>query len=255
MNGGEIPVAALLWSPALLLIPAGLLWFYRVRLIRDAAIATVRMAVQFAFVGAYLGFVFRYNQPWLTILWTVLIVVVAAQTALHRATFSWREMGLPLCLALAVGLLVPLVFIMVLVERELPFLTASTTIPFCGMIMGHVMKNAIIALRTLKADVKERRREIQYALALGATRTEALRASFRRGMTDALAPHIANMAAAGLVILPGMMTGVMIGGASPVAAVEYQWLLLLAVFAAKSITIALAMELAIRGNRLAPELK
>lgn len=82
-----------------------------------------------------------------------------------------------------------------------------------------------------------------------------LRTSFRRGMTEALAPHIANMAAAGLVILPGMMTGVMIGGASPVAAVEYQWLLLLAVFAAKSITIALAMELAIRGNRLAPELK
>ena len=164
-------------------------------------------------------------------------------------------MGLPLCLALAVGLLVPQVFIMVLVERELPFLTASTTIPFCGMIMGHVMKNAVISLRTLKADVKERRREIQHALALGATRTEALRASFRRGMTDALAPHIANMAAAGLVILLGMMTGVMISGASPVAAVECQRLLLLAVFAAKSITIALAMELAIRGNRLAPELK
>jgi len=254
MTGGEIPVAALLWSPLILLVPAALLLFYRVRLVKDALVAVVRMAVQFAFVGAYLGFVFRYDRMWLTLLWTAMIVVVAAHTALRRAKFSWRELGLPLCLALVVGMVIPLAFVMMLVSRELPFLTAATTIPFCGMIMGHCMKNVIIALRTLKADVAAREREIKYALALGATRSEALAPSFRHAMADALSPHIANMAAAGLVILPGMMTGVMIGGASPVAAVEYQWLLLTAVFAAKAVTIVLAMEAAVRLRRILPEL-
>ena len=248
MNG-EVPVAALLWSPLILLIPAAILCFYRVRLVKDALVAVVRMAVQFALVGFYLGFVFDYNRPWLTLLWTAMIIAVAAHTALHRSKFSWREMGGPMCLALFLGMIVPLVFIMMLVERELPFLTAATTIPFCGMIMGHVMKNVIIALRSLKTDARERRREIEYAIALGATKAEAMMPGFRRAMADALSPHIANMAAAGLVILPGMMTGVMIGGASPVAAVEYQWLLLTSVFAAKAITIVLAMKFAVRNLR------
>ena len=245
MTGEPVALSALLWSPLVLLIPAAVIGLYRVRLMRDALFAVVRMGVQLVFVGFYLGFVFNYNRPWLTLLWTALIIAVAAQTALKRTKFSWREMGAPLCVSLLVGMVVPLVFILWLVARELPFVTAATTIPFCGLILGHCMKNIIIALRTLKSDVQEREREIRYAIALGATPREALQDSVRRAMTDALAPHIATMAAAGLVVLPGMMTGVLIGGASPVAAVEYQWLLLTAIFAAKSISIALALELAI----------
>jgi len=250
---GEVPVSALLLSPLILLIPAAILGWFRVPLLKDAGVAVVRMALQFAFVGLYLGWVFSYNRLWLTLLWTAVVVAVAAQTALHRAKVEWRTMGLPVVVSLTCGMAIPLAFIVALVERKLPFLDAGTTIPFCGMILGHCMKNVIIALRSFQADARTRAHAIRCALAVGATRGEALRDSFRRAIEDALSPHIANMAAAGLVTLPGMMTGVMVGGASPAAAVAYQWLLLTAVFAAKSLTVVLALALAIRQNRLACE--
>lgn len=254
MNG-EVPLEALLASPLILLVPAAIFAWFRVPLMKDSAIAVVRMAVQFAFIGLYLGWVFQYNQLWLTLLWTAIVVAVAAQTAIHRAKVEWRTMGLPVVLSMTIGMVIPLAFIVVLVERKLPFLEARTTIPFCGMILGHCMKNVIIALRSFQADAKTRQHAIRCALAFGAMRSEALRGSFRHAIEDALAPHVANMAAAGLVTLPGMMTGVMVGGASPLAAVEYQWLLLTAVFAAKALTVVLAISLAIRQNRLVPELR
>lgn len=250
---GEIPVQVLLASPLILLVPAAIFLWFRVPLVKDSAVAVVRMALQFAFVGFYLGWVFEYNRLWLTLLWTLAVVAVAAQTALHRAKVEWRTMGFPVVLSMTVGMVIPLAFIVVLVEGKLPFLEARTTIPFCGMILGHCMKNVIIALRSFQADARTRGHAIRCALALGATRAEALRGSFRRAIEDALAPHVANMAAAGLVTLPGMMTGVMVGGASPLAAVEYQWLLLTAVFAAKALTVVLAISLAIRQNRLVRE--
>lgn len=252
---GEVPLSALLASPLILLVPAAILVWFRVPLVKDAAVASVRMALQFALVGLYLGWVFEYNRLWLTLLWTAATAAVAAQTALHRARVGWRTMGLPVVAALVLGMAVPLAFVVVLVERKLPFLDARTTIPFCGMILGHCMKNVVIALRTFQSDARARAHAVRCALALGATRAEALRPSFRRAIEDALAPHIAGMAAAGLVTLPGMMTGVMVGGASPLAAVEYQWLLLTAVFAAKALTVVLAISLALRRNRLLPEFR
>jgi putative ABC transport system permease protein len=54
---------------------------------------------------------------------------------------------------------------------------------------------------------------------------------------------MATMATIGLVALPGMMTGVILGGASPVVAIKYQIAIMIAIFSGTSITVALGIYL------------
>jgi putative ABC transport system permease protein len=61
---------------------------------------------------------------------------------------------------------------------------------------------------------------------LGADRNEAMRPVVSDAMKAGLTPIINSMAAAGLVSLPGMMTGQILAGVEPVEAVKYQILII-----------------------------
>ena len=59
-------------------------------------------------------------------------------------------------------------------------------------------------------------------------------------------PTVATMATIGLVSLPGMMTGVILGGANPMSAIKYQILIMLAIFGGTAVTVVLAIRLTMR---------
>ena len=61
---------------------------------------------------------------------------------------------------------------------------------------------------------------------LGQTWTEAISEIRRNSIRSGLIPIVNAMAAAGLVSLPGMMTGQILAGVTPVEAVKYQILIM-----------------------------
>ena len=80
-------------------------------------------------------------------------------------------------------------------------------------------------------------------LAQGALLHEAIRPHMRKACQAALAPTVATMATIGLVSLPGMMTGVILGGASPAIAIKYQIVIMICIFSGTAITVALGLWL------------
>ncbi len=78
-------------------------------------------------------------------------------------------------------------------------------------------------------------------LSLGANQQEALLPYFRDAMLAAMRPFLANMATMGIVSLPGMMTGQILGGAAPQTAIKYQIAIVLAIFAALTISVSLSI--------------
>jgi putative ABC transport system permease protein len=70
----------------------------------------------------------------------------------------------------------------------------------------------------------------QYVLSLGASRFEASLPYLRESLRAGLRPTMATMATMGIVFLPGMMTGTILGGASPVVAIKYQIMVMIAIF-------------------------
>lgn len=80
-----------------------------------------------------------------------------------------------------------------------------------------------------------------YKLSLGATRFEAVRDFAKRSFVSAMNPTIASMATMGIVSLPGMMTGQILGGSVPLVAIKYQIAIMIAILASTVLSISLSI--------------
>lgn len=96
------------------------------------------------------------------------------------------------------------------------------------MMLGNTMTGGVsLALDRLNDSVWRQRAVIENRLMLGQTWQQALEDIRREAMRSGMMPSINAMAAAGIVSLPGMMTGQILAGSPPAVAVKYQILVML----------------------------
>ena len=124
--------------------------------------------------------------------------------------------------ALLVASGLTLLYISTLVVRVAPWYNPQYMIPLFGMIVGSAMNAAAIAAERLHSEVRARQAEIEAYLALGATYQQASQDPVRHALRAALIPTVNGLMVLGIVTLPGMMTGQMLAGASPLIAIRYQ---------------------------------
>ncbi|MFO7847393.1 MAG: ABC transporter permease, partial [Balneolaceae bacterium] len=93
---------------------------------------------------------------------------------------------------------------------------------------------------------KENRERFQFFLSCGASRSEALYPFFQTALKKSANPTLASMATIGLVSLPGMMTGQILSGSSPMTAIQYQIMIMLAIFSGTILSVYLAIKLSNR---------
>ena len=110
-------------------------------------------------------------------------------------------------------------FVVVQVE---PWYNPRYLIPLFGMIIGNAMNAAALAAERLEAEMESRRGEVEAYLALGATSRRASQEPARRALRASLIPTVNSLMVVGIVALPGMMTGQIIAGVSPLVAIRYQ---------------------------------
>jgi putative ABC transport system permease protein len=170
----------------------------RLGLEKRLALASVRTVVQLLLVGYVLKYVFGL------------------------ATLTFGGATLHAFLTLAIVGLVTTTAVTTLVIAVEPWYQPRYFIPLLGMVLGNGLTGISLAMDTLLDSLAERRAEVEMELAHGASRWEAalppLRDAVRRGMI----PIINSMMVVGVVSLPGMMTGQILAGASPLEAVKYQ---------------------------------
>jgi putative ABC transport system permease protein len=121
-------------------------------------------------------------------------------------------------------------------------LDARYLIPVSGMILGNCMRTNIVALQSFYGDIETDRLLYRFALANGATRHEALLPYMKRALTLAFSPAIATLSVMGLISIPGMMTGQILGGSSPVVAIKYQIMIALAIYVTAVFSIYLSIR-------------
>jgi putative ABC transport system permease protein len=105
------------------------------------------------------------------------------------------------------------------------------------MLLGNALRGSVIGIRTFFDSIKKDTGRYRYRLALGATRIQALIPYIRECMNAALRPTIATMSTMGIVFLPGMMTGQILGGATPITAIKYQLLIMAAIFTCVNLSV------------------
>ena len=97
------------------------------------------------------------------------------------------------------------------------------------MVLGNILRGNIISLERFYDSLLKRQDEYIYYISLGATLKEAIQPFMAEAVKAAINPFIATVATMGLVSLPGMMTGQILGGATPVVAIQYQVVILVAI--------------------------
>ncbi len=109
-------------------------------------------------------------------------------------------------------------------------------IPMSGMVIGNSMVAIGLALERMKSEFKEGKGRIVAALALGAEPKQASKILVRKIVKAAMIPNVDGLKTIGLVQLPGMMTGLILGGVAPIEAIRYQIVISLSIFASVSLS-------------------
>jgi putative ABC transport system permease protein len=246
MGAIDIGYGGLAAAYLLLLLPLAAMLWLRIPLIGQTLVSVVRMTVQLLLVGFYLQFMFELDDWRLTALWLVVMIGVADISILRSSRLCVRCFAGPLFLSLAAGTALPLFFFVALLLRLSNWMDPQYVIPIAGMILGNCLRADIVGIRTFYDAIRKSNRDYLRRLACGAGRAEAVRPYLRDAVSAALAPTVATMATIGLVSLPGMMTGVILGGSSPLVAIQYQIAIMIAIFCGTAVTVVAVLLLTLR---------
>lgn len=212
----------------LVLVNAGLSIAFRLGLEARLIIAATRMVVQLLLVGLVLKVLFANASLWLTVGVCLLMVLFAGREATarqERKFTGWWTWGLGTSSMMVASIVVTIFALTVQIAAE-PWYDPRYAIPLLGMILGNTMNGVSLGLDRLIAGAVRERTAVEARLALGDDMSTAIRGVVRDAVRSGLIPTINGMSAAGLVSLPGMMTGQILAGVDPVEAVKYQILIM-----------------------------
>lgn len=237
INSGVVPISDFQLALSVILvciagvISAGL----RLGLLKSLAWGTVRTFVQLTFIGYVLKYVFEVNSPGLVSVMIIIMCFVAARSSVRRTP---NVPGYPATLAfwslLVSTVLVGFIVVRIIINPQ-PWYSARIVIPIFGMILGNSMNGIALSLDRLYSESFARAGEIEALLAFGASPWEAARGCVKDALRAGMTPTINSLMVVGIVSLPGMMTGQILGGADPHEAVRYQIVVMLMITAAVAI--------------------
>jgi len=192
----------------------------------------LRAGIQLLAVGYILTWLFSVD--YFVVVFFVLMIqsFVAAWQASRRQKIKIANLPLYLWVAIAGSSFVFLFFSFVFVIHPDPLWKGQVVIPISGMVIGNALNSAALSADRLVAELRSRRDQVEAALAFGASPWEASFEPRRDALHAAVAPSMNSMFVVGIVQLPGMMTGQIIGGVPPTEAVRYQILIMYLITAA-----------------------
>ena len=197
-------------------------------LVRSLILAAVRTTVQLLLIGLVLKALFSHvNIGWMALVATVMLLAAGREvTARQKRRFiGWWGYGMGAMSMFISSFSITVLALGVIIQVK-PWYAPQYAIPLLGMLLGNTMNGVSIGLDRLMSTAWDQRAVIEGRLTLGQTWSQAIEAIRRESVRSGLIPIINAMMAAGLVSLPGMMTGQILAGNPPMEAVKYQILIM-----------------------------
>lgn len=205
-------------ATAVVLMAVVLSFSQRLNLEGEMVYSIIRAFIQLSVIGFVLEFIFTQKNAGWIILAYLFMVTVAGYTAGQRAKHVPRGKYIAGVSILA-GTSITMFLLVIL--NVFPF-TPRYIIPVAGMMVGNAMTVTGVTMKKFREDLKIQKNLVETALALGATPRQATLQQVKRSIVIALSPVLDSTKTVGLISLPGAMTGLIMGGASPVEAIQLQ---------------------------------
>lgn len=249
MNGIQVlSVVDLILAGVLVLALGGVQLLLGLGLLRALVWGSVRMVLQLLLVGLVLKSLFAVaNLGWIALMALVMLLLAGYEVTARqkRPIAGWRGYGIGLA-SMGLTAAIMTLFTLTIIIQPHPWYTPQYAIPLLGMILGNTMTGIGLALNHLTQTAWSSRVRIEARLLMGQTAREATGELRADALRAGLIPTLNMLAAAGLISLPGMMTGQILAGAPPMEAVRYQILIMLLITAATGFGSMIAVHLGSR---------
>jgi putative ABC transport system permease protein len=215
---------------AVISVPAGIVlavYFFWNAGFGDALYAMVRMLVQLTLIGFVLLFIFEANSVWIVLGVLGIMVFFSAWIALRTVPARRKKLFIPAMLSILSGGGTTLLFVSWGVLQLDPWFLPRYLVPLAGMIFANAMNSVSLAAERFFSEIGQ---DTSYLIA----RNMAMKA--------AMIPVVNALFAVGLVSLPGMMTGQILSGVSPLIATRYQIMVMLMVFSSAGLSAILFLQ-------------
>ncbi len=246
MNVIHLGFTDLALAAVLVVVSAATSFALNLQVHRQLLWAAARMVVQLLLVGLVLRIVFRAGSAPATSLIVLLMIGAAAREVAVRPAQrlrGWANYRIGAAVVGASSIATVCLALFTAIQPS-PWYDPRYAIPLMGIVLGTVLNSASLALDSFYGGLAANRAAIEARLALGATIREAFAALTRNSIRRGLIPLINQMSAAGIITLPGIMTGQLLAGMDPLESVKYQILLLFLLTGAGAMAAAGAVYLA-----------
>lgn len=212
---------------------------------KDIIIGTIRMTVQLFIAGYVLVYIFDSSSFILTILILAVMEFFAIFNIISskKSKFNKKLIG-SIAISQIIGSIFSLAFFLLIVIRPQPIYNPQYLVPLGGMVIGNSMTGINLALNSLESSIEDKRINIEGSLMLGATPRMAMNKIIQSSFDTAITPTLNNIKNMGIISLPGMMTGQILGGVSPLIAIRYQITIMTAIMSSVTICVFIFLRLA-----------
>lgn len=210
---------------------------------KDILVSIIRMTVQLFIAGSVLVLIFDTDSFIFPIAMFLVMEFFAIFNVIRNVKTDLPP-GLKKVIGFSIlcGTSLNLFFFLIVVVQVKPFYSPQYLIPLGGMIIGNSMTGVNLALVTMLENLKERKDHVEAALMLGATPRDAMDKIIQVSFDTAFLPTLNSMKNMGIISLPGMMTGQILSGTSPMIAIKYQIAIMIAILTSVCICVFLFLH-------------
>ena len=225
MQVTSIPIQNIILSfaPVIILLIIFLKWKMNWK---NLMYASGRMLFQLLMIGYFLTFIFKQQNPWWTVLIVMFMLSISAWISLHSIKHLRKEKLLNAFMVLAIGAAPVLLLVTAFVIPNDNWYNPAFLIPLAGMVFSNAMNTIGLAAERFESELEK----------------HDIITSKKNALAAALIPQINSFLAVGLVSLPGMMTGQILSGISPLIAVRYQIVVMTMVMGAGGLSAAIFLH-------------
>lgn len=230
---------SLIITSVLILIPIWISYKEHLGLGKEIITSILRAIIQLIIVGYILDIIFGLENPIFTLVLVLVMIVNAALNTKKRGE-DIKDVFKISFISMITGTSITM---SVLVISGAIRFVPNEVIPVAGMVVSNSMVAIGISYRNLNNCFKNKREEVEVKLSLGANIKEASKSILRESIKIAIIPTIDSAKTLGIVSLPGMMTGLILAGTSPLLAIKFQIMVTFMILSSSSVAVIIATYL------------